>query len=74
MERTVVNTVPHDLGDPEEEPWIMVSFPAHTTSVVDPVGFKTFSFIRNSKFRSRILLNHSGSTTLLKTVNSWGHF
>jgi non-lysosomal glucosylceramidase len=24
--RKVVNTVPHDLGDPEEEPWIKVIF------------------------------------------------
>jgi hypothetical protein len=23
--RKVINTVPHDLGDPEEEPWIKVS-------------------------------------------------
>ncbi len=22
--RKVINTVPHDLGDPEEEPWIKV--------------------------------------------------
>jgi hypothetical protein len=23
--RKMINTVPHDLGDPEEEPWIKVS-------------------------------------------------
>jgi hypothetical protein len=30
--RKVINTVPHDLGDPEEEPWIKVSIFAFLNS------------------------------------------